>query len=74
MVVPDIPDSNQLGVKLPKVRTQAYGINSIIYRSAATWNTVINEFSESKFHEQSKFICKKNHKLLPKQVPVIILN
>ena len=36
VIVPDIPDSNQLGVQLPKVRTQTYGINNIVYRSAAS--------------------------------------
>ena len=66
IVVPATPNSNQCGVELPKVRTQAYGINSITYRSAATWNTLINQFPECKFHEESKFICKRkitNHYL-----------
>ena len=60
LIVPDVPNSNQIGVTLPKVRTQAYGVNSITYRSAATWNTLTSKFPDLKFHEQSKSICKKN--------------
>ena len=63
---PVIPGSLQVSMELPKVRTQAYGINSIIYRSAATWNTLTCQIPDLKFHELSKHTCKKkipNHLL-----------
>ena len=63
---PVIPGSLQVSMELPKVRTQAYGINSIIYRSAATWNTLTCQIPDLKFHELSKYTCKKkitNHLL-----------
>jgi hypothetical protein len=58
-VKPDSQCSTQLGIELPKVRTQTYGINCITYRSAATWNSLINQFPDLKFHELSKHTCKK---------------
>ena len=44
---------------LPKVRTTNYGINSITYRSVCDWNLLTNLDTSTKFHEASKFICKK---------------
>ena len=63
-VIADIHTHNTRGsaqhkLSLPKVRTQAYGINSIIYRSTGIWNILASEFPNDKFHELSKPICKK---------------
>ena len=44
---------------LPKVRTTNYGINSITYGSVCDWKLFTNLDTSKKFHEASKFICKK---------------
>ena len=50
---------SQYKMLLPKVRTQTFGINSIIYQSAGFWNIIVSEFPDENFHRESKFICKK---------------
>ena len=45
---------------LPKVRTVNYGINSITYRSVCDWNSLTNIDPNIKFHQLSRFVCKKH--------------
>ena len=49
----------QHNMKLPKARTQPYGLNSIKYCSAAQWNVIVNTFPEETFHLQSINVCKR---------------
>ena len=51
--------TSNLKLVLPKVRTTNYGLNSITYRSVCDWNSLTNLDPSIKFHESSKFICKK---------------
>ena len=44
---------------LPKVRTLAYGLNSIRYRSVAIWNVISNDFPMGCPHLISISLCKK---------------
>ena len=44
---------------LPKVRTLAYGLNSIRYRSVAMWNVISNDFPMGCPHLISISLCKK---------------
>ena len=45
-------------IRLPKVRTQCYGINSIKYQSAGFWNIITSQFPDTQLQLQSKYICK----------------
>ena len=49
-------------VKLPKARTQAYGISSVIGQSARSWNYFQVNCSGDKLHLKSKSLCKKQIK------------
>ena len=51
--------SSQYQVKVPKVKTKAYGINSISFRSSHAWNFFQNKFSDMKLHNTSRVFCKK---------------
>ena len=51
--------SYQHHVKIPKVNTQAYGINSISFQSSHAWNFFQNKFSDIKLHTRSRYFCKK---------------
>ena len=54
--------SFQHNIILPKVRTLNYGLYSIKYRSAAHWNSIVNQFPKETFHNLSKSICIKKVK------------
>ena len=51
--------SSQLQVKIPKVNTNAYGINCISFKSSHAWNFFQNKFSNMKLHKRSRYFCKK---------------
>ena len=51
--------ASQCKVTLPKARTQNYGINSINYQSAASWNLFMSILCEENLHRKSKSICTK---------------
>ena len=46
-------------VVLPKVRTQVYGIKSVIFQAGSFWNNIIKTYPHIDFLNKSKSFCKK---------------
>ena len=55
----DTRGSSQCKVILPKVRTLNYGLNSINYKSAASWNLFMTIFCDKNLHRERRTICTK---------------
>ena len=51
--------SHRHHVKIPKVNTQAYGINSISFQSSHAWNFFQTKSSDIKLRTRSRYFCKK---------------
>ena len=51
--------SIQNQVTLPRSRTEQYGIQSITFQSATTWNKYMQEFSNKNMINKSKSFCKR---------------
>ena len=49
-------------VALPNVRTQIYGIKSVVYQSSQMWNKFVSEFPKDDLPNKSKYVCKKLNK------------
>ena len=45
-------------VALPNVRTQIYGIKSVVYQLSQMWNKFVNEFPKDDLPNKSKYVCK----------------
>ena len=44
--------------KVPTVRTQVYGVNSIKFKSVSFWNYMNKRFYESQLHKEKRTFCK----------------
>ena len=51
--------ANRNLILLPKKFTNVYGIKSITYQSAQSWNTILKEYLDNDLYNKSKFFCKK---------------
>ena len=46
-------------VTLPKVKTQIYGLKSVIYQAGSFWNSIMKIYTQTNFLKKTKYFCKK---------------